>query len=403
MKALIVEDDRATRTRVLAYLEEWGFEGIPAPNGEEAWAAVQKEDVPLIITDWKMPRADGIELVRRIREREKQGGFSYIILLTSKNEKKDIVQGIEAGADDFITKPFDKGELRARINAGERILNLERELERQNTELAAANREIMAANARMSKSLLAAAQIQQSYLPSQLPKTDRARFAWRYVPCDELAGDTLNIVPLNDRYVGVYIVDVSGHGVPAALLSVHLSRIFTRRDGADSIVMRKNGKGQVPVPPREVVAKLNEKFAQDLSGRSESEYFTLLYGVLDLESREFRYTSAGHPGPVVVSHGKAELRSASPPAVGFFPEAEFREECVQLDKGDRMYFFTDGSFELTNPAGEQFGTDRLLSQLGSTCDQSLDKSLEQVMEAARRWHGCREFEDDYSLVGLEAG
>ncbi|HTW95315.1 MAG TPA: response regulator [Tepidisphaeraceae bacterium] len=134
MKILIAEDDDVSRRLLKTYLERWGHEVTEATNGAQALDLIGANDFPIIIADWIMPEVDGLELIRRIRAR-KTAYYVYIILLTAKTLKQEIVAGIEAGADDFISKPFDRDELRVRVLAGERVLRLERDLARQNQEL----------------------------------------------------------------------------------------------------------------------------------------------------------------------------------------------------------------------------------------------------------------------------
>jgi len=400
MKILVAEDDRATRTRILANLAEWGHEAVPAENGEEALERFREEEFSLVLSDWQMPKMDGIELVRKLRESQRaSGGYLYVILLTSRSEKRDIVEGIETGADDFVTKPFDKDELRVRIQAGQRVLELEFAIEARNQELEKVNVEVTAANDRMKESLLAAAAIQESFLPANLPETDRVNFAWHYVPCDELAGDTLNIIPLDENHIGIYVVDVSGHGVPAALLSVHLSRVLTRRRGPDALLRRllEDGSYEI-VSPASVAANLNEKFGYDLQTQ---QYFTFLYGILDVTTGEFRYTSAGHPGPILISGNHADIHAATPPAIGLVPDGIFTESTVQLNKGDRLYLYTDGAFEVSNESGEEFGEKRLAEALATSASDSLDTDVKRVIDEARSWIGGAAFPDDISLVGIE--
>lgn len=399
MKILVAEDDRVTRMRILAFLDEWGHEAIPAEDGEEAWRVFQESDVDLVMTDWLMPGINGLELLKRIRASEK-GQFVYTLLLTARSEKRDVVEGIESGADDFVSKPFDRDELRARIAAAQRIVELERALAEQNRKLAAANQVLTAANRRMKESLQSAARIQQSFLPGRLPRTTNAKFAWVFEPCEELAGDTLNIVPLDDDHIGIYIIDVSGHGVPAALLSVHLSRILTRLDGDGSLVRRRSNGGPAyeVSSPAQVTADLNRRFSYD---EETEQYFTALYGVLHLSARELCYTSAGHPGPLVVREGRGTRYRARPPAVGFLPEGHFEEQHVRCSEGDRLYFYTDGIFEVRNEQGEEFGEGRLQEVLESAFQGSLEESLERLRMEVRTWSGRANFEDDVSLIGVE--
>ncbi len=134
MKVLVAEDSGVARVLLQGFLESWGHEVTTAPDGAEAWRLFEQGDFPLVLTDWIMPEVDGLELIRRIRSSRRRG-YVYILLLTARSEKEDLVQGMEAGADDFMTKPPDRDELRVRLRAGERIIQLEQALEAQNRAL----------------------------------------------------------------------------------------------------------------------------------------------------------------------------------------------------------------------------------------------------------------------------
>ncbi|HIE28966.1 TPA: response regulator transcription factor [Candidatus Poribacteria bacterium] len=137
MKILITEDNLVTQRLLEATLEKYGYEVILSSNGEEAWEKYSSEKPPLAIIDWMIPKMDGLELCRRIRDSERQVGdeHCYIIILTGKTSTYDVVDGLDAGADDFMTKPFDKKVLLARIRAGERIIDLRQQLDKKNKEL----------------------------------------------------------------------------------------------------------------------------------------------------------------------------------------------------------------------------------------------------------------------------
>ncbi len=130
MKVLIAEDDRVSRRLLQSLLEKWGYRVVAAPDGADAWRRFEGDEFPLVISDWMMGDTDGLELTRRIRASQRPG-YVYIILLTSLSQKKDVVQGMLAGADDFVTKPFDLEELRVRLQAGERVIRLEQTLTEQ--------------------------------------------------------------------------------------------------------------------------------------------------------------------------------------------------------------------------------------------------------------------------------
>lgn len=141
MKVLTVDDDQTVRIRLRRYLQEWGHEAVEANSGEKAWELFKQGRYPMAIVDWMMPGVDGVELIKRIRAETGQG-YVYLIMLTMRSEMKDLVEGMDAGADDFITKPFDKDELYARFRSGERILGLENRLEANINELRRSNEDL---------------------------------------------------------------------------------------------------------------------------------------------------------------------------------------------------------------------------------------------------------------------
>jgi len=160
LKVLIAEDDSVTRRLLQSYLQRWGHDVTAAQNGAEAWRLFEGGTFGMVISDWIMPEMDGLELISRIRSC-RRAGYVYMILLTSKSQKEDIVQGMEVGADDFVTKPFDRDELRVRVRAGERIVELESSLEEQNRALREAKTELSQQEKLASKGQLVAELIQE--------------------------------------------------------------------------------------------------------------------------------------------------------------------------------------------------------------------------------------------------
>jgi len=134
MRILIAEDDKDSQKLLARILEKENYEIVVADDGRMAWETFQREDFRLVITDWIMPRMKGLELCEKIRAKEKPG-YVYIILVTSKEEKADLVRALDAGADDYVTKPYDRGELLARVRAGQRIINLEQTISEKTQEL----------------------------------------------------------------------------------------------------------------------------------------------------------------------------------------------------------------------------------------------------------------------------
>ncbi|RMH78189.1 MAG: fused response regulator/phosphatase [Calditrichaeota bacterium] len=393
MKVLIVEDDRNSMRLLQHYLEKWGHQVVCATNGVEAVNRLQQENFPLIITDWIMPEMDGLELVRWVRHHG-QKEYTYIIMLTSRTEKEAVVEGMEAGADDFLAKPFNSEELRARIRAGERVVRLERTLMEQNQAL-------QLANERMKRDLEYAALIQKSLLPEHLPPLPSVTVAYRFLPCEELAGDILDVFQLEPDLLGMYVLDVSGHGVAAALLSVTLHRLLSPVLDQLSLVRRRVGEdGEIQtVSPAEVVAQLNRRFQIE---ESHEQYFSMIYGLLHIKEGAFTYVSAGHPGMVhLSSRGTCRLIKSPALPIGFFPDTQYEEKTLSLAPGDRLYLYSDGVVETRNNRQEQFGTSRLMQVVGRAASQPLSRSLDLLIEELARWRNNTPLEDDVSILAVE--
>ena len=394
MRILIAEDDRITRASLARQLATWDHRVTEAQDGEAAWTLFQASEYDLVITDWEMPRLSGVEFIQRIREANRPE-YVYIIMLTSRSDKSDVVKGIEVGADDFVSKPFDREELRVRLLAGERIIRLEQALSQQNTQLREASE-------RMRRDLDAAARVQRAMLPRQSIATAHVRAAWAYEPTDELAGDALGLHLIDQRYLAAYVIDVSGHGVPAALLSVTAMHYLEPEPGNASLLRDmacSGGMGSVQ-RPSVVATELNRRFSAD---NSDDRFLTMILCVLDTFEGRLIAASAGHPPPIVLrgQHIVPVPNTGSFP-IALFDEAEYEDLTVQLEPGDRIHLFSDGIVEQASPAGgEQFGEKRLADLLLGDHAKDLDQVVSHGVDALADWAGGRRFADDVSLVALE--
>jgi phosphoserine phosphatase RsbU/P len=260
--------------------------------------------------------------------------------------------------------------------------------------------ELQKANARMTKDLGAAAELQRSLLPHRHPDTPNVNFSWAYKPSQELAGDIFNLLPLDDDLVALYMLDVSGHGVPAALLSVTLHRVLLPISGRSSLVVADTGEGGCrPVPPADVALQLNRQFPMQ---PEKGQYFTLLYGLLNSRTLEFRFTCAGHPPPAYLARDKApRILNVSGFPVGLLRQATYEDHSLFLRPGDRLYFYSDGVTEAMNPEEESFGAERLLETLRRGFDNSIEESLSLLMETLRQWCAGAPHGDDISLLAVE--
>lgn len=391
MKVLIAEDENVSRRMLQKTLEKWGYEVVSTANGVEAFGAFQQNDFSMVITDWMMPEMDGVQLVEKIRNADNRD-YVYIIMLTANSKKEDLVVGMNAGADDFVAKPFDKGELHVRLRAGERVINLEKNLFVRNQELERINQ-------RMKLDLTAAAEIQKSLLPSRPPQVPGISIGWEFRPCDELAGDILNVFQLDEHHLAFYVLDVSGHGVPAALLAVSLSRMLSPEIDSASLLKTRGADNQPRItPPAEVTTQLNRRFQMS---PENGQFFTMLYGIIDLRSKELRYSSAGHPGIILTSrNGDGRILKVPSLPIGFLDENIYEEHTVQLQSGDRIFMYSDGLPEAEDPADNLFGMDRMVKYLKDYNAMNIKESISMLLVEVNMWANGP-LKDDVTLLGIE--
>lgn len=388
--SVLVVDDTEANIDILVEALGDTYDVSVALDGKTALEDVAEDPPDLILLDIMMPGIDGYEVLEKVREGRSAGDLP-VIMATAMGESENIVKALELGANDYVTKPFDLPVVLARVQT-------QLALKKSRDALAAAHR-------KMKRDLEAAARIQQAFLPADSPTVARARFAWRYLPCDELAGDTLNVLPLDEHNVGLFLLDVSGHGVPSALLSVTLSRLMSRGSEASSVLWSQvEGSSDLRIAsPLEVAQALARRFPFD---PETGQYFTLVYAVLDTERSELRYVSAGHPPAVHLRRGgEPELHVSTGPPVGLVPAevmpSRYTETRVRLDPGDRLYFYSDGIPEATDPHDEEFGGERLVSELEGLRGRTLEESLSALVEQVRQWSGSRGLEDDVSILAVE--
>lgn len=244
------------------------------------------------------------------------------------------------------------------------------------------------AHERMQNDLRAAARVQHALLPTSLPQLSHGTIGWSFLPCDELAGDILDVFQIDDSRVAFYVLDVSGHGVQAALLATTLSQWLSRA----SKDLKQN--------PVAVLENLNANFQLD----SEApQFFTCCYGVLDLQSNTLQFSSAGHPSPIVLRADEAvEIHSPGFP-VGVVEKPDYSLEVVDLQENDRVYVFSDGAVEQLGQSGKQFGTARLIQELDENRGVPLQTSIDLTLGSVLNSTAESSTDDDISMLGIEIG
>ncbi len=306
---------------------------------------------------------------------------------------------MDAGADDFLVKPISPEELRVKVRAGERVLSLEQGLADKNRELARINGRLKSAHTLIEDDLKAAAWMQTRLLPSPAMLAHGVRCEWRLQPSGYVAGDTFNFFAMGEQLVGFYLLDVSGHGVPAAMLSVALSMMLTPDGAAENPLKRYNRDSEAFefLPPGDALRGLNHRFQS-----KDDRYFTMIYGLFDTRSSILSLAQAGHPGPILIRKaGEIRKLGSGGMPLGVWPDIDFDCFDVSAKHGDRLLLYSDGVTECTNVHGEAFGENRLLAYLEQWAGQPLNELLGGLMTEIKAWRAVADFADDVSLLAIE--
>lgn len=391
--SILVVDDTPANLQVLAgMLKDRGYKVRPVPSGKLALLAAGRDPPDLILLDISMPEMNGYEVCEVLKSDERLSRIP-VIFISALTEELDKVKAFATGGVDYLTKPFQMEELHARVETHLKLRRLQMELEATNAQLATVNE-------RMSRDLKAAAKIQATFLPQDLSGIPGTSFAWFYRPCDELAGDGLSVIPFGDDKIGLYLLDVSGHGVASALLSVTMSRLLSPPLEPSSILARNRDVQDrfQPTPPPDVAAHLNRLFPFDAA---TEQLTTMVYGILDVAEGIFRYVSAGHPSPV---HLPTDAEPSLLESDGFplgLADKPYEERTVQLAPGDRLYLYSDGIPEATNADGEQFSVARLVKAISEGRSETLPENVARIETEIANWHGKERPQDDISILAVE--
>ncbi len=400
-RVLVVDDDPNNRDLLSRRLKRIGYEAEVARDGQDALDQIVDGMFDVVLLDVMMPGLDGFDVLRRIRETRPATDLP-VIMATAKDDSEDVVLALGLGANDYVTKPLDFPVVAARVAIQVTLKRAVEQVRRLERNLGERNRDLEAANDRMSRDLRAAARIQESFLPRTAPEVAGLAFAWAFRPCDELAGDGLNAIRLDATRAAIYILDVSGHGVASSLLSVSLSRVLSPPTDASSILIR-GGEGPDrldPISPAEVAQRLNRLFPFELN---TEQYSTLAYGFLDARTNVFRYTLAGHPGPIHLPlAGPATVLAGRGCPIGLSDSSRpFSDLAVTLSPGDRIYLYSDGIPEAINSRNEHYGMERFLKTLERGRLEPLCAAVNDLVAEVEAWSGSSGVRDDVSIVAVE--
>ena len=362
---LIVEDNPASLEIMQVRLEASGYQVITAADGEAGLKAAQAALPDLILLDLMMPKMDGLEVCKRLKSDERLP-FMPIIMVTAKTDTKDVIAGLEAGGDEYLTKPVDHGSLVARVKSMLRIKELHDTVLAQSTQL--------------ENQLKTASKIQTLFWPD-LPEPAGGIHSWAVSqPAAYVGGDFYDAIQLSDRSVLAYVADVSGKGVPAALI---MAAVSTRVRAEASLHRDLN-----------LILQAVNGATYELAS-TEGYFTTMLLLRYWPETRKIEMVRAGHIYPLLVSGTEVtELSHLKGVSLGVLEEVEYEIAELVLEPGESLLLFSDGVTEAENEEVEQFGYQRLIDHL--TDSRALPRG-EEVLEAVRQWRGEAAVNDDLTI------
>ncbi len=366
---LLVEDNEEMRKYIKDILCDYTVR--QASNGREGLESALNSPPDIILTDIMMPEMDGNELLRELRKNSRTEGIP-VIMLTAKASEDVRLDGLEAGADDYLTKPFNTRELLTRIRNLLKIFDYHRIISERNREI-----ELELDTARQIQSrLLTETEITGGYEHHAI-----------FRPMDKVGGDFYDYAEDEDN-ISIFIADVSGHGISAAFLALITKVEFN------------NAKNRF----KETDALLRHLHEVFIKYTVHGNFITAFYGIIDKGTKMMRYSSAGHTPPFIYKKAGDTITElvVSGKVIGVFPNLKLKEGWVQLESGDRIIFYTDGITECSDTKKKElFGIDRLIECVREESDRTPDKTAEAIIKILEMHADSTTFEDDVTLLILD--
>jgi sigma-B regulation protein RsbU (phosphoserine phosphatase) len=391
MKILIVDDAADIRAWLKILLEKAGWEVEQASSGASACRILETSEIRIVITDWIMPGMDGIRLIDWIRTRQAKD-YIYTILMTSLDQEEDCVKGLSCGADDFLTKPASPSVLYARLSVAMRILSIQQDLLAQQEQLRESRDLVTRAYALVQEDLKGASAAQRSLLPVSGQLSNAVETAWFYQPAMGVSGDCLDIFTVGEGKLVFYLLDVSGHGITAALRSAAISQLMRPISGLMDGIDTKG--------PAHVMERLNRHLCE---GNPEMDYMaTIVLGEFDAAKGILRLASAGHPPPLVLA-GDRHARSIDGGGIplGIDAEAKYSDVDTVLKPGEMVLLYSDGLLECENGQGQQLGLNTLMRNVEMDANLAPAEMLASLETCLGKWRAGRALADDASALALK--
>ncbi len=374
-QVILLVDDTPANIHIAQAILRDEFKIRVATSGAKALELVKIEPLPaLVLLDIEMPGMDGYEVCTQLKA-DPQTRDIPLIFLTAKTESEDETRGFEVGAVDYVHKPFSPTVVKARVRTH---LTLRATSQQLALQLLAINNELEMAR-----------EIQLAILPSESPKIKGLDIAARYLPMSSVAGDFYDFIIVDEQHVGILVADVSGHGLPAALIASMLQVSLAAQFAHAS-------------EPGRVLAGLNRA----LCGKFARHFVTAAYVFVDMEKNSVSYAGAGHP-PLLLrrgSTGSTSEVSENGLLLGHFPKEIYSSVQISVEPGDKAILYTDGILETSDLSEEMLGVDRFKRFLGDNQAVGAGQLADSLLDELSRWSGHPKGEgqqDDITLLAID--
>ncbi len=372
-RILVVDDDPINIQVIRNFLEAQDYEVIHAYNGYEALNTLSgRDELDLIILDIMMPKISGYEVANLIREKYKISELP-ILMLTAKNQISDLVLGFEAGANDYLIKPFDKSELLARVNT---LLTLKTVIAEQKQYIS------------LKKGFEIAGKVQKSIIPQDLPDIPGVDISVSFLPMEYIAGDYYDFHCFRESKIGFFLADGSGHGMPASLIASMTKIIFSNQRGFAAL-------------PSEMMANLNNALKNEL----EEHYFSAAYFFIDREKMRLSYASAGHHPLLLFRQKNQQIIPLKPEGglIGIYENGSYCCQEIDIEIGDRIVLYSDGISKAKNQFNELFSDKRLAALIQNHANLKTAQFNNFVINALEKWsvRDQRQFDDDITMIVVD--
>lgn len=370
-KILVVDDDASVRVLLRTILKRDGHDVIECPDGKSTFKAAIDQRPDLVLLDLMLPDYNGLEILSDFK-RDRDLERITVIVLTGSSDRENKLSALSLGAVDFISKPFLPEEVLLRVNTQLKLHHLIKSLR--------------IAVDTLQDDVLAAGRIQTALVPRSAPAG--LKMEWIYAPSYRVGGDIFDVIKLSEDRFFIYLADMSGHGVNAAMLSVMVHRFIED--------YRSNIRDE-DFTLKAFMMELDKNFKFD----KFDLFFTILALVIDSQNKRFSLSNAGHPAPLFQKNGECVILETKRESLIGIDMIEGEVSETVFNSGDRLILYTDGLTEALDQNGEMFGTTRLIEVLENSSSDNLSKTTDKLRTRLKNFKSDERFEDDVSVLLIE--